>query len=107
MNNIEMEKKLADEGFTSKEIAILKNLIERDATTYQELLIDLRKRFIGGVIILAIVFLFYGSGFLVRDDTDYIAVAITLLVVFIATWYVAPLKLGAKAYFLIKKNRHL
>jgi len=38
-------------GFNSKKIAFLRNRVERDATTYQAILIGLRKRFIGYIFI--------------------------------------------------------
>jgi len=44
-------EKLVEHGFNSKEIAFLKNRVERDATTYQAVLIGLRKRFIGCIFI--------------------------------------------------------
>ncbi|MDN4627085.1 hypothetical protein [Erwinia sp. PsM31] len=107
MTNSEMEEKLSEQGFSAKEIALLKHRVEQDTTTYQALLIDLSRRFIGALILLAVVIFFYMSGFFIREHTDVTAVLITLGFTFIVTWYVAPLKLGAKAYFFRRRNRYL
>lgn len=107
MNNIEMEKKLADGGFNRKEIALLKFMTERDSTTYRVLIVELSRRFIGAIILLVIIFGFYGSSIFLREDTDLVVLAIVLGFAFVAVWFVAPLKLGAKAYFFRKKNPQL
>lgn len=104
MTNIEMEKKLADSGFTSKEIALLRFMTERDATTYQILISELRKRFIGGVIFLFIAFALMSGSYFIREDGDLFSTVITLAFTSLVIWYVAPLKIGAKAFRFIKKN---
>jgi len=48
------------DGFNSKEIAFLKNRVERDATTYQAILIGLRKRFIGCIFYWLCLFILVG-----------------------------------------------
>lgn len=107
MNNIEIEKKLVEEGFTAKEMAILKERVELDSTTYQSLLVDLSKRFIAGIVILAIVYIFYGAGYFFRDDESLTVLVIMFAFVFAVVWFLAPLKLGAKAYFFRKRNPYL
>lgn len=99
-----MEKKLAEGGFTSKEIALLRFMTERDSTTYQVLISELSKRFIGSVVFLFIVFALMSSSYFFREDGDLFSTSITLVFVFIVFWYVAPLKIGAKAYKFTKKN---
>ncbi|MCX8959604.1 hypothetical protein [Erwinia psidii] len=107
MNNIEMEKKLAEDGFNRKEIALLKFMTERDSTTYQVLIVELSKRFVGAIALLVIIFGFYGSSIFLREDTDFFVLTLVLAFAFIAVWFVAPLKLGAKAYFFRKKYPQL
>ncbi|MCX8958133.1 hypothetical protein [Erwinia psidii] len=106
MKNIEMEKKLADGGFTSKEIALLKNRIEKDNTTWHELLVDLRKRFLGGMVFLLVAFFLMGSDFFMRKDSDLLSMLLTLIFTSVVFWFVIPLKLGGKAFLFIRRNSH-
>ncbi|AJJ67016.1 hypothetical protein BZ16_3405 [Yersinia pseudotuberculosis PB1/+] len=51
MTELEMEKKLLNNGFTAKNIAHMRKIISRDdkqKETYSSLLIDLKKRFFAG-----------------------------------------------------------
>lgn len=103
MTNIEMEKKLADGGFTSKEIALLRFMTERDSTSYQILLVELKRRFIGAMIFLAIFLSIYCYGILKITDGDYFSSVVTVIFVVLVVWFLAPLKLGAKSFFFLRK----
>ena len=107
MTDFEIEEKLSEGGFNRKEIALLKFMTERDSTTYQVLIVELSKRFIGGVALLVIILGFYGSSIFFRENTDLVVTALVLTFAFVAVWFVAPLKLGARAYFFRKKNPQL
>lgn len=52
MTELEMEKKLLNNGFTAKNITHMRKIISRDdqqKETYSSLLIDLKKRFFRGM----------------------------------------------------------
>ena len=97
-------KKLIQEGFTAKEMALLKERIEKDTTTYQPLLIDMKRRFIVCVTFLAVFVVIYGFGFYINTDGDYFSLSVTVIMVFAVMWFVVPLKSGAKSYLFIRKN---
>lgn len=107
MTNIEMEEKLSEQGFSAREIALLKHRVEQDTTTYQALLIDLRKRFIGCVIFLLVVLFYFGGAYFIRGQSDFLSTILTLIFTLIVFWFLAPLKLGAKAYLFIRNNSYL
>ena len=100
MNDFEMERKLAESGFTEKNIIHMRKIISRAEDTkknHQTLLNDLNKRLRGGVfcvllllLILMVQFFCYG-----RDEIiiSLFVVAFGLFVIY----YITPLNLAWKA----------
>jgi hypothetical protein len=104
MNNIDMEKKLAKHGFTKKDIAALRQHLEKGGATYSVLLEELRKRFLVSTVLLTII----AAGFVwtvaYEDRESIISYAITLVIVFLVFYVFTPLRLGFKAFRFIRKN---
>lgn len=101
------EKKLFDNGFTTKDIGKLRSIVKKDESqsdTLQTLVIDLSKRFWGGVIGVSILILIGLYGALNADKSDFLSYVIVLGFAFLIIYFVTPLRLSWKAYRFIKKN---
>ncbi|PKH21426.1 hypothetical protein CIG19_16635 [Enterobacterales bacterium CwR94] len=100
------EKKLLDNGFSKKDVDKLNKIIKRNDVhdnTLQNLVIDLSKRFLGGVIGLIILFFFSVYGVLNADKSNAISYVIVLTFSFFIIYFVTPITLSWKAYRFIKK----
>lgn len=103
----EYERKLLDHGFNDKDIGKLKRILKKDASqsdTIQSLIIDLSKRFWGGVVGIFVLILIGLHGIFNADKSDAISYIIVLGFAFLIIWFVTPLRLSWKAYWFIKKN---
>lgn len=103
MNNIEFEEKLARNGFTSKDIAAMRQYLGKDGATYPSLLGELRGRFIVSCVLLAIltsVWIFYIFN---GDKAEVLSFSFTMLVVIPIFYFMTPMKLGFKAFMFKKK----
>ena len=99
------EKDLLDNGFSSKQLSRLKEVLRRDENadeTLSTLVDDLSKRFYGGLICLMLILapliflpVFYTPSMLVY----YLPVAFFGV---IAVWYLIPLGLSWKAHKMMK-----
>lgn len=99
------EKDLLDNGFTSKQLSRLKEVLSRDENadeTLSTLVDDLSKRFYGGMICLMLILVplillpvFYTYSLLLY----YLPVAVFGV---IAVWYLIPLGLSWKAHKMMK-----
>jgi len=103
MNNY--EEKLLNHGFSSKEIGKLKNIIKNDVTkndTLQSLIIDLSKRFWGGIIGLILLALIGLYGFFNAEESSAISYVIVLTFGVLVIYFVTPLRLSWKSYRFLK-----
>ncbi|HFF3789166.1 hypothetical protein [Enterobacter mori] len=99
------EKDLLDNGFSSKQLSRLKEVLSRNENageTLSTLVDDLSKRFYGGVICLMLILaplivlpIFYTPSLLIY----YLPVAVFGV---IAVWYLIPLGLSWKAHTIMK-----
>ncbi|CNK29087.1 membrane protein [Yersinia aldovae] len=102
MTESEMEKKLLDNGFTDKNIVHMRKIISRDNTqkeTYSSLLKDLKKRFMGGCLICAILFIPLVTMIFNDYTSDEIfSYLVALIFGLYITYYITPLNLAWKSY---------
>ncbi|ABS46978.1 MULTISPECIES: hypothetical protein [Yersinia pseudotuberculosis complex] len=102
MTELEMEKKLLNNGFTAKNIAHMRKIISRDdkkKETYSSLLIELKKRFFAGCLICAI--LFTPLIFMMFNDytsDEIFSYLVALIFGLYMTYYITPLNLAWKSY---------
>ncbi|WP_261644206.1 hypothetical protein [Erwinia mallotivora] len=104
MNNIDYEQKLAENGFTAKDIAAMRQYLGQDGATYPSLLGELRVRFITSCIIIAIIIagLIYT---LLYENSDYLFGYILAMIITGPIFYfMTPMKLGCKAFLYKMKN---
>lgn len=97
----EFEQELYNNGFSAKEIGKLKSIIKKDESkkdTLQSLVIDLSKRFWGGVIALIILMLIGLGGIFNADASNAIPYIIVLTFAFLVIYFVTPLNLAWKSY---------
>ncbi|MGC1053407.1 hypothetical protein WKH14_13895 [Pantoea agglomerans] len=97
----EFEKELFNHGFSAKEIGKLKSIIQKDESkkdTLQSLVIDLSKRFWGGVIALIILMLIVLDGIFNAEASDSIPYIVVLTFAFLVVYFVTPLNLAWKSY---------
>jgi cation transporter-like permease len=105
----DFEQKLLENGFSAKNIGKLKSIINKDESkkdTLQSLVIDLSKRFWGGVIALVILALIGLNGIFNADSSNAIPYIIVLTFAFFVVYFVTPLNLAWKSYKFIRKNKH-
>ena len=67
MNKMQIEEMLVKEGFTPKEVSVIRQHAEKDGYPYPWLLSQLKKRFIIAMILIAI--LIAGLIFTIRSGT--------------------------------------
>ncbi|WP_034917532.1 hypothetical protein [Erwinia sp. 9145] len=98
---------LLENGFTEKEITIFNNIlsqVENNRQCYENLLVDLRKRFFGGCILLFVIVIFMAPS-TIREDFNGVIINIALFTgTALLAYYIIPLKLGWKACRFLKKN---
>lgn len=102
------EKKLIEHGFSAKDIGKLKSIIEKDESqqdTIQSLVLDLSKRFFGGIIGLFILILIGLYGIFNADESDTVSYIIVLGFAVLVIYFVTPLRLSWKAYKFIKQSK--
>ena len=105
----DFEQKLLDNGFSAKNIGKLKSIINKDESkkdTLQSLVIDLSKRFWGGVIALVILALIGLNGIFNADSSNAIPYIIVLTFAFFVVYFVTPLNLAWKSYKFMRKHKH-
>jgi len=103
------EKKLLDHGFSAKDIGKLKNIIKKDESqkdTLQSLVIDLSRRFWGGIIGLVLLALIGLYGIFNADKSSAISYLIALAFGVLVIYFVTPLNLSWKSYRFIKKTNN-
>ncbi|WP_052272113.1 hypothetical protein [Pantoea sp. CFSAN033090] len=104
----EFEKELFNNGFSAKEIGKLKSIIKKDESkkdTLQSLVIDLSKRFWGGVIALIVLMLIGLDGIFNADASNAIPYIVVLTFAFLVVYFVTPMRLAWKSYKFVRKTR--
>lgn len=106
MNKLQIEQLLRQEGFTPKEISVIRQHAEKDAYPYPWLLSQLSKRFIVSIILLLI--LFAGFVFTLSHGTQesLVSYSITFLIGFGILYVFVPLKPAYKAFRFMRKHGH-
>lgn len=102
------EQRLFDNGFTAKDIGKLKSITKKDESkndTLQSLVIELSKRFWGGVIVLVILMLIGLDGIINSDASNAVSYVIVLTFAFLVVYFVTPLRLAWKSYKFVRKTR--
>ncbi|MGC1039696.1 hypothetical protein IFU37_014600 [Pantoea agglomerans] len=97
----EFEQELYNNGFSAKEVGKLKSIIKKDESkkdTLQSLVIDLSKRFWGGVIALIILMLIGLDGIFNAEASDSIPYIVVLTFAFLVVYFVTSLNLAWKSY---------
>lgn len=104
----EFEQELYNNGFSAKDIGKLKSIIKKDESkkdTLQSLVIDLSKRFWGGVIALVILMLIGLDGIFNGDASNAIPYIVVMTFAFLVVYFVTPLSLAWKAKKFIRNIR--
>lgn len=106
MNKLQIEQLLLQEGFTSKEISVIRQHAEKDDYPYPWLLSQLSKRFVISVIMLLI--LCAGFIFTLSHGTreNLVSYSITFLIGFGILYVFVPLKSAFKAFRFMRKYSH-
>lgn len=103
------EQKLLENGFSAKDIGKLKSIIKRDESqtdSLKSLVLDLSKRFWGGVICIAIIASVFAYGIYKGHNESLVSYGIVLIIGVIIVYFVIPLNLAWKAHCFIRKNRN-
>lgn len=105
----EFEERLLKHGFSCKDLQKLQQITrntEFETSTLQSLIIDLSKRFWGGVIGGLILVIIAVYGITHSDEADLLSYFIALGFGFLVIHFVTPMRLSWKAYTFIKKNHY-
>lgn len=107
MNKLDIEKMLLEEGFTPKELSVIRQHAEKDGYHYTWLLSQLKKRFIVAMILIAI--LLAGLIYTISSGTQekIVSYSITLLAGFTILYTFIPLKPAYKAFNFLRKHSHV
>ncbi|MEN4790608.1 hypothetical protein ABEG93_06985 [Pantoea agglomerans] len=107
MNKLDIEKMLLEEGFTSKEVSVIRQHAEKDGYHYTWLLSQLKKRFIVAMILIAILLagLIYTISSGIQENI--VSYSITLLAGFTILYTFIPLKPAYKAFKFFRKHSHV
>ncbi len=107
MNKMQIEEMLVKEGFTPKEVSVIRHHAEKDGYPYSRLLSQLKKRFIVAMILIAI--LLAGLIYTIHSGTqeNLVSYSITLLAGFIILYTFIPLKPAYKAFKFLRKHSHV
>ncbi|MDF7786074.1 hypothetical protein P4910_11270 [Pantoea stewartii] len=98
MNTFEIEKKLAQRGFSAKDIAALRIQAEKSGTTYPALLKELSIRFIAALILIIILAIVWVYTFIYKDSLAITSYSITMIIIAPIFYIFTPMKLGYKAF---------
>ncbi|WP_222889765.1 hypothetical protein [Enterobacter sp. C2] len=104
MNAFEMEKNLHESGFTGKDITALRHYIEKESSSYNELLSELKIRFIAAMVLALILTVVWLYTIMYKDQITIIAYSITMLIVAPIFYFFTPLKLSYKAFRYMRKR---
>jgi len=99
-----MEKNLHESGFTGKDITALRHFFEKESSSYNELLSELKIRFIAAMVLALILTVVWLYTIMYKDQITIIAYSITMLIVAPIFYFFTPLKLSYKAFHYMRKR---
>lgn len=107
MNKNQTEEMLLKEGFTPKEVSVIRQHADKNGYPYPWLLSQLKKRFIAAMILIAI--LLAGLIYTIRSGTqeNLVSYSLTLLAGFTILYIFIPLKPAYKAFKFSRKDSHI
>lgn len=104
MNDIDMEEKLLKNGFTTKEIDAIIFWANRDNVSCSVIIIQIRRVFIGILIILSgLITLLISEFFRLSGGAGFYALLTGFFLCVITAFIITPVKLGAKITLHFKK----
>ncbi|QKJ86542.1 hypothetical protein PMPD1_1589 [Paramixta manurensis] len=103
MNETGLLRQLHEQGFTAKDIAILRQYVEQDGVTYLSLLKELRKRLIVMSIFTLCMFVLWAC-MAIFEYHQLFSFSITMLFFLVIVYIMTPVRLATKAYLFLKKE---
>ncbi|WP_455811178.1 hypothetical protein [Pseudomonas graminis] len=103
MNDIDMENKLLKSGFTPKEVRKIKYFVKKNRTTYAQVLIKLRRVFLGVATLRLIMTLLLISTYEEHNMDGFYGFLVGYVFAMIASEILAPTSLGAKIFLHTRK----
>lgn len=107
MIDAQLEEKIRSSGFTDKNIAALRNVLnkpENKGRTLHSLLIELKRRFYGAWVIVIALLAFWAYATLTSDNGNGLIYFVVILFFCIFTLGMAPLPLAWKAVKFLRKE---
>jgi len=96
--DMDMEEKLLKSGFTTKEIRKIKYFVKKNRTTYAQVLIKLRRVFLGIATLRLIMTLLLISTYEENNMDGFYGFLVGYVFAMIVSEILAPTKLGAKIF---------
>lgn len=103
MNDIDMEEKLLKNGFTNKEVRKIKYFAKKNRTTYAQVLIKLRRVFLGIAALRLIMTLLLISTYQENNMDGFYGFLVGYIFAMIVSEILAPTRLGAKIFIHSRK----
>lgn len=100
-----MEDKLRQSGFTPKEVKFISHWVEKENSTYDEVLGQLRRIFIFGFFIRLLIVVFCIHSFFDDSQEGFYSSLLAGAFVFVVAEVFAPFKVGAKVFIYLRRNR--
>lgn len=103
MNDQELIKQLLAQGFTEKDIAILRQYVDKEGSTYRSLLNELRKRLIV-MTSFTLLMSFLWAILAIFQYKGIFSFSIAMLFFLVIVYFMTPVKLATKAFIFLKRN---
>lgn len=103
MNDLEMERKLAENGFTAKELAVLRSYRKKDGVTFYVLLKELRQRLFFSVSVFFLLCVVWCVVAAFGNEKSLVSFSVTMLIFLFIAYFITPIKIGVKSYLYLKK----
>ncbi|WP_345828740.1 hypothetical protein AAGR22_17445 [Erwinia sp. HDF1-3R] len=103
------KQKLLGNGFSAKDNGKLKNIIKRDESrtdSPKSLILDLSKRFWGGVVCITIIASVFAYGLYKGHNESLVSYGIVLIIGLVIVYFVIPLNLAWKAHRFTRKQKN-
>ncbi|NIF24180.1 hypothetical protein [Candidatus Pantoea multigeneris] len=101
MNAFEYEQKLLDNGFSGKDIAVIRQHLYDGGCNYNAALKALRLRFFVCTILIFIILLGFTSSYL--DEKDFITYSLSSFFVIFLFVCFNPMVLGLRVFFFLRR----
>ncbi|MEI7077084.1 hypothetical protein [Pectobacterium versatile] len=111
MNDQEMEKELLENGFSQKDINLMRKIISRgedSEETLQNLTHTLRARFYNGCFLFIVIISAFTINFIFNTSADLIETSVFLFFMIFSLfiiYYIGPMSLAYKSYRIIKTKK--